>query len=131
MHRNKVELMGFLGKTPEIRETTSGTKVASFSLCTTERYKDKEGNKKERSEWHNIVAWGKHAELSANYLKKGDPAFIEGRITSRSWDDKDGNKKYITEIVMQDVQFLSNKSSNQPQTTEDDIPSVVDDDLPF
>jgi len=128
MHLNKIFLLGHLGKDPEIKETPNGTKVVNFSLATTEKYNDKEGNKQSRTEWHNIVAWGKTAELCNSYLKKGDPAFIEGRITSRSWDDKDGNKRYTTEVVVRDVQFLKSGNGGGQQTT---APLPVEDDMPF
>jgi single-strand DNA-binding protein len=104
---NKVILIGNLGKDPELRYTPSSQPVASFSLATTERWNDKNGQRQERTEWHNIVVWGKLGELCNQYLKKGRSAYIEGRISTRSWDDKDGNKKYRTEIVATQVQFLS------------------------
>ena len=104
---NKVILIGNLGKDPELRYTPSGQPVASFSVATTERWTDKNGQRQDRTEWHNIVVWGKLAELTNQYLKKGRPVYIEGRITTRSWDDRDGNKKYRTEIVANQVQFLS------------------------
>ncbi len=104
---NKVILIGNLGKDPELRYTPGGQAVASFSIATTERWTDKNGQRQDRTEWHNIVVWGKLAELTNQYLKKGRPVYIEGRITTRSWDDRDGNKKYRTEIVANQVQFLS------------------------
>src|SRR5512136_178882 len=103
---NKVILVGRLGKDPEIRSTPSGTSVARFSLATDEKFTDKNGQKQERTEWHNIVAWGKLAELVNQYLKKGRSAYVEGRINTRSWDDRDGNKKYRTEITASQIQFL-------------------------
>jgi single-strand DNA-binding protein len=103
---NKVILIGNLGKDPELRYTPSGQPTANFTLATTERWTDKNGQRQEKTEWHNIVAWAKLAELVNQYLKKGRPAYVEGRITYRSWDDKDGNKKYRTEIVAQTIQFL-------------------------
>jgi single-strand DNA-binding protein len=103
---NKVILIGNLGKDPELRYTPSGQPTANFTLATTERWTDKNGQRQEKTEWHNIVVWAKLAELVNQYLKKGRPAYVEGRITYRSWDDKDGNKKYRTEIVAQTVQFL-------------------------
>jgi single-strand DNA-binding protein len=108
---NKVILIGNLGKDPELRYTPSGQPVASFSVATTERWTDKNGQKQDRTEWHNIVVWGKLAELTNQYLKKGRPVYIEGRITSRSWDDRDGNKKYRTEIVANQIQFLGSGPS--------------------
>ena len=103
---NKVILIGNLGKDPELRYTPAGQPVATFSLATTERWNDRNGQRQDRTEWHNIVAWGKLAELVNQYLKKGRSAYIEGRITTRSWDDKDGNKRYKTEIVANTIQFL-------------------------
>jgi single-strand DNA-binding protein len=110
---NKVILIGNLGKDPELRYTPSGQPTANFSLATTERWTDKNGQKQERTEWHNIVAWGKLAELVNQYLKKGRSAYVEGRISTRSWDDRDGNKKYRTEIVANQIQFLGG-SPGQP-----------------
>ena len=103
---NKAILIGNLGKDPELRYTPGGQPTASFSLATTDRWTDKNGQKQERTEWHNIVAWGKLAELVNQYLKKGRSAYVEGRIATRSWDDRDGNKKYRTEIVANQIQFL-------------------------
>jgi single-strand DNA-binding protein len=103
---NKAILLGNLGRDPEVRRTPAGTSVASFTLATTERYTDKSGQKQDKTEWHNIVAWGRLAELAGQYLKKGRTVYIEGRITNRSWDDKDGNKKYKSEINAQVIQFL-------------------------
>jgi single-strand DNA-binding protein len=103
---NKVILIGNLGKDPELKYTPGGQPVATFSLATQERFTDKSGQRQDRTEWHNIVAWGKLAELVNQYLKKGRTAYIEGRITTRSWDDKDGNKKYRTEIVANSVEFI-------------------------
>jgi single-strand DNA-binding protein len=103
---NKVILIGNLGKDPEMRYTPSGQAVATFSLATTERRTDKTGQRKDLTEWHNLVAFGKTAELINQYLKKGRSCYIEGKIQTRSWDDKDGNKKYKTEILVNTVQFL-------------------------
>src|SRR5512136_49148 len=103
---NKVILIGNLGRDPELRYTPGGQPTAGFSLATTEKWTDKNGQKQERTEWHNIVAWGKLAELVNQYLKKGRSAYVEGRINTRSWDDRDGNKKYRTEITASQIQFL-------------------------
>jgi single-strand DNA-binding protein len=103
---NKVILVGNLGKDPEVRFTPSGRAVAKFSLATTDSWTDQESARQERTEWHNIVVWGKQAELCGQYLSKGRQAYIEGAIRSRSYDDKEGNKRYITEIVAQRIQFL-------------------------
>ena len=143
---NKVILIGNLGKDPELRYTPSGQPVATFSLATTERWNDRNGQRQDRTEWHNIVAWGKLGELVNQYLKKGRSAYIEGRITTRSWEDKDGNKRYKTEIVANQVQFLGAASQSPgdmdpgPVHTFSDIESpssgpeattVAEDDLPF
>ncbi len=108
---NKVILLGNLGKDPEVKFTPQGTAVAKFSLATNERFKDKDGNWQDRTEWHNIVAWARLAEICGEYLKKGGKVYIEGRIQTRSWDDKEtGQKKYMTEIVAQDLVLLSGRS---------------------
>ena len=105
---NKDFLIGNLGKDPEVKYTPSGTAMAKFSLATNERYKDKSGEFQERTEWHNIVAWQRLAEIAGEYLKKGRSVYIEGRIQTRSWDDKQtGQKKYMTEIVANDLVLLS------------------------
>lgn len=106
MSVNKVILVGNVGKDPELRYTASGAAVATFSLATSERYKDREGNQQEKTEWHNIVAWRQLAEICGKYLKKGRQVYIEGRIQTRSYDDRDGNKRYITEIVADQMQML-------------------------
>ena len=106
MSVNKVILVGNLGKDPELRYTASGTAVANFSLATTERYKDRDGNSQEKTEWHNIVVWRQLAEICGKYLTKGKQIYIEGKIQTRSYDDRDGNKRYITEIVVDQMQML-------------------------
>ena len=102
---NKVILIGRLGADPELRYTPGGQGVANFNLATSESW-SKEGQKQERTEWHRIVAWGKLAELCSQYLAKGRQVFVEGRLQTRSWEDKEGQKRYTTEIVAQNVQFL-------------------------
>jgi len=105
---NKVILLGNVGKDPEIRSTTGGTLVANLSLATSERYKDKSGEWQERTEWHNLVSYARGAEILRDYVKKGSKLYVEGRITTRSWDDKDNGKKaYRTEIVVNDISLLS------------------------
>jgi single-strand DNA-binding protein len=106
---NKVMLIGNLGKDPEVRFTPGGQAVANFSIATTERWKGKDGNQEEKTEWHNIVVWGKLAELCREYLHKGRPCFVEGRLQTRSWDDKEGKKRYTTEVVAQTIQFLGGR----------------------
>jgi single-strand DNA-binding protein len=109
---NKAMLIGNLGKDPELRYTTSGVAVATFSLATNESWKDQDGNLQERTEWHNIVAWKKLAEICGEWLKKGKKVYIEGRIQTRSYDDKNtGTKKYITEIVADNMIMLDYKTA--------------------
>lgn len=107
MSVNKVILVGNLGKDPELRYTPSGAAVATFSLATTNPFKDREGNR--TTEWHNIVAWRQLAEICGKFLHKGKQVYIEGRIQTRSYDDRDGNKRYITEIVAEQMQMLGSR----------------------
>src|SRR5512141_3045802 len=110
---NKVILVGRLGKDPEIRSTPSGTIVARFSLATDEKFTDRNGEEQERTEWHNIVAWGKLAEICGQYLKKGKLVYIDGSIRTDSWDDKEsGQKKYRTEIVARDMKMLDRRGDD-------------------
>ena len=109
MSVNKVILVGNLGKDPELRYTPSGAAVATFSLATTERYKDRDGNRQDKTEWHNIVAWRQLAEICGKYLHKGKQVYIEGKIQTRSYDDRDGNKRYITEIVADQMHMLGSR----------------------
>lgn len=112
---NKVILVGYLGKDPELRQTSGGSSVANFSMATSEHWRDgASGEKKERTEWHRIVAWGKSAEFCANYLTKGRLVYVEGRIQTREWDDKEGNRQRTTEIVASNVTALG-KGNDQPQ----------------
>jgi len=115
MSVNKVILVGNLGKDPELRYTPSGAAVATFSLATSERYKDRDGQQQEKTEWHNIVAWRQLAEICGKYLHKGKQVYIEGRIQTRSYDDKDGNKRYITEIVADQMQMLGGRGEEGGQ----------------
>ena len=103
---NKVILVGNLGRDPELRYTQNGQAVANFTLATSENWTDKSGERTERTEWHRIVTWGKTAELCAQYLAKGRTVYIEGRLQTRDWEDRDGNKRQTTEINAQTVQFL-------------------------
>lgn len=144
---NKVILIGHLGGDPEMRYTPSGAGVCEFRIATTESWKDKQGAKQERTEWHRIVVWGKLAEICGKYLAKGRQVFIEGRIQTRSWDDKEGQKRYMTEIVANEVQFLGggNRDGAGRRGGDDDGPppdgdagngggfggARPDDDLPF
>ena len=142
---NKVILLGNLGADPELRYTNSGTAVANFRIATNERWSDKNGTAQERTEWHNIVAWGKLAEICGKYLKKGRSVYIEGRLQTRSWDDQAGNKRYTTEVVSQVMQMLGGRGgesqegewSARPAPEEAAVPDIPvgsaasDDDLPF
>ncbi|MBN2226780.1 MAG: single-stranded DNA-binding protein [candidate division Zixibacteria bacterium] len=137
---NKVILIGNLGKDPELKYTPGGQAVANFSLATTEKWRDKDGNMQDKTEWHNIVLWGRQAEIAKEYLAKGRQVYIEGRIQTRSWDDKDGNKRYTTEIVGQRMQFLGTRDQSASPVPAGDMPpqapqpndlSGEDDDLPF
>jgi single-strand DNA-binding protein len=112
MSVNKVILLGRLGQDPELKYTPGGSPVCNFSLATTESWTDKSGQKQEKTEWHRVVVWGKLAELCNQYLAKGRQAFLEGRLQTRAWDDKDGNKRYTTEILASTVQFIGGPSAN-------------------
>jgi len=139
---NKVILIGNLGKDPEVRSLESGAKVANFSLATTEYFKGKDGQRQEATEWHNIVLWNQLADLAEKYLKKGNSIYLEGRIKTRSYDDKDGVKKYVTEIFGNQMTFLGgpkseggsqqDSSSGKAALQDADIVEDSDDgDLPF
>lgn len=106
MSVNKVLIIGRLGQNPEVRYTPSGAAVGNFSVATSESWNDKSGQKQERTEWHRVVVWGKTAEHCAQYLTKGRQVYVEGRLQTRQWQDKDGQTKYTTEIQAQTVQFL-------------------------
>src|SRR5512136_978736 len=106
---NKVMLIGNLGKDPEVRYTASGTAVASFSLATSEKFKNKNGEWEEKTEWHNITLWARLAEIAGEYLSKGKTVYIEGRLQTRKWQDRDGRDRYTTEIVGEKMQMLSAK----------------------
>src|SRR2546421_1355656 len=112
---NKVTLLGNLGKDPEVKFTPQGTAVAKLTLATNERYKDKDGQWQDRTEWHNIVLWQRLAEIAGEYLKKGSKVYIEGRIKTDSLDDKQsGQKKYMTNIVGNDIVLLSGRGEGEP-----------------
>jgi single-strand DNA-binding protein len=103
---NKVILVGNLGRDPELRYTTNGTPVANFTMATTERWTDPSGEKKERTEWHRIVVWGKQAEIVGEYLRKGRQVYVEGSLQTREWTDREGAKRYTTEVRAMRVQML-------------------------
>ena len=110
---NKVILVGNVGRDPEVRTTPSGQQVAKFSLATSENFTSKQGEKQERTEWHNIVVWGKLADLCRQYVQKGRQIYLEGRIQTSSWTDQAGTKKYRTEIIAQTIQFLGRPGERQ------------------
>src|SRR5689334_6739259 len=148
---NKVILVGNLGADPEVRFTPSGQAVANFRIATSESWTDKSGNKQERTEWHRIVVWGKMGELCGEYLAKGRKCYVEGRIQTREWNDKEGKKNYTTEIVAQNVQFLGGREGmgtgpGKPKNGEEDYgmpppgaddgmsapaPQAAEEDIPF
>ena len=143
---NKVILVGNLGKDPEVRYLEGGTAVAKFPLATSETYKNKEGQKVDSTEWHNIVMWRGLAEIAEKFLKKGSLVYIEGKIRTRAYDDKEGNKRYATEIIADSMTMLgrrSDETSHTPANTEfqkqaQETPTIVQagaeqtgDDLPF
>lgn len=137
---NKVILIGNLGSDPEVRYLPSGQAVGNFNIATTEKWTGKDGNPGERTEWHRIVVFGKQAENCKEYLRKGRQVYVEGRLQTREWDDKEGQKRKTTEVIAQTVQFLGqgaggggrDKSSEAPTPTTDE-PSILggEDDIPF
>jgi single-strand DNA-binding protein len=144
---NKIMLIGHLGKDPEIRYTPDGSAVASFSLATSENWTDKSGSRQEHTEWHNIVAWSRLADLSKRFLTKGRQVYIEGRIRSREWNDKDGNKRRTTEVIATQMVLLGSRpqgadagvhsmepvSRNAPDSSEPAFgdAGITDSDIPF
>ncbi|MCB0754929.1 MAG: single-stranded DNA-binding protein [Flavobacteriales bacterium] len=142
---NKVILVGRLGADPEVRSLESGTKVASIRVATSEKYKDRNGNQVEATEWHNVVLWRGLADVTEKYLKKGDQVYVEGRIKTRKWTDKDGNDRYSTDIVANEMTMLGGASgggnsgggqSSAPAHNQVNEPAAsslddIDDDLPF
>ena len=136
---NKVILIGNLGRDPELRYTQSGQAVANFTLATSENWTSKEGKREERTEWHRVVAWGRTAELCAQYLSKGRTVYIEGRLQTREWENREGQKQRTTEVVAQSVQFLGGprgsgggSAGGAPSEPSDEpTPPPPDDDVPF
>jgi single-strand DNA-binding protein len=140
MSVNKAILIGNLGKDPEVRFTSTGRAVARFPIATSEVWTDADGNRQERTEWHNIIVWGKQGETCGQYLAKGRQVFVEGSIRSRSYDDKSGNKRYVTEIVAQRIRFLGGGGGTRvaPEVESGGSEEMVaggqpplDDDIPF
>jgi len=142
---NKVILIGNLGRDPELRSTTTGQQVASFSLATSRRWNDRDGNRQEQTEWHNIVCWGRQAEVASQYLTKGKQIYVEGRIHTNSWDDRQsGEKRYRTEIICDNFQMLGSRGDaggsgfggqrTEPPDAGGEAPpagGAEDDDIPF
>ena len=139
---NKVILVGNLGRDAEVRSTAGGTSVATLNLATTEVWNDKQGQKQEKTEWHRIVVWGKQAESLQEYLVKGKQIYVEGRLQTRQWDDKDGNKRYTTEIKADRITLLGggvgrsggmDRGASQAAGASDESPMepITDDDIPF
>lgn len=130
----KVLIGGRLGKDPEVRMTSSGQKVANFSVAVTEKYKDRNGMQQEKTEWVNIVFWGRQAEICEQYLRKGSPVYVEGKLETSSWDDNNGQKRYKTEVRGLMMQMLGNKNqsdSNQSTSTNQNDFNQSEEDLPF
>lgn len=129
---NKAQVIGNIGKDAEVRYTAGGTAVANFSLATSEQWRDKEsGEKKERTEWHKIVVWGKTAEALSPYLLKGKQVYVEGALQTRKWQDKDGNDKYTTEIRSDRIVLLGGGGSKRRSDEDSGAEPVADDDIPF
>lgn len=147
MSVNKAILVGRLGKDPETRYTSGGQAVCNFTLATDESFKDRSGERQKRTEWHRIVVWAKQAEIAQQYLHKGSLVYVEGRIQTRQWDDKEGQKRTTTEIVATNFRMLGGRGDNAgggaaagaadaeglaPRTSEDShMPEVSDEDIPF
>jgi len=141
---NKVILIGNLGRDPEVRYTASGQPVANFTMATTERWNDAAGERKERTEWHRIVVWGKQAEIAGEYLRKGRQVYVEGSLQTREWTDREGNKKQTTEVTAQRFQMLGRQGDSEGSGPDRDRPTdrptaavaesgggFEDDDIPF
>lgn len=138
---NKVLILGNLGADPELAYGPSGQPVARFNVATNEVYLDREGNRQEHTEWHRVVVWGKQAENCKEYLRKGRTVFVEGRIRTREWMDKQGQRRFTTEIIAQNVQFLWGPNRTQeengagivepPTTDTSEPPAIVDEEVPF
>ena len=131
---NKVIVLGNLGKDPELRHLPNGDAVCNFSLATTESWKDKDGNKQDKTEWHNVVIFRKLAEIAGEYLKKGRPVYIEDRLQTRKWQDKEGKDRYTTEIVADQMQMLGSRDEAKEVAKPTQAPTGFEDmesDIPF
>jgi single-strand DNA-binding protein len=127
---NKAMVIGNLGSDPDVRYTQNGTPVATFSIATSERWKDKDGQMQETTEWHRIVVWRALAEVCREYLKKGDKVYIEGKMQTRKWQDSDGNDRFVTEIIARNMEMLGGKT-NPAETNNEGDPSFMNGDVPF
>ena len=135
---NRVTLVGRLGRDPEMRQTGTGNPVVNFSVATNESWKDKNGEQQERTEWHKVIAWGRLAEICNEYLTKGKQVYIEGRLQTNEWEDKDGNKRYTTEVVANEMKMLGTRSeegytspSEQASKGGEMDSGLTEDDIPF
>ncbi len=143
---NKVMLIGNLGKDPEVKTLDNGAKIATFPLATSETYKDKEGNRQTRTEWHNMVLWRGLADIAESYLHKGSQVYLEGRLSTRKWEDKEGNTRYTTEVIGDNLVLLSRANDQQKggmgasaggfnapasRPAIEEMGGGADDDLPF
>ena len=139
---NKVIVVGNLGRDPELRSTASGQQVANFTVATNRKWRDKDGNRQEQTEWHDIVVWGRQAEVAGQYLSKGRQIYIEGRLQTRSWEDREsGAKKYRTEVICENFQMLGQRGDSDggyqpngapgPAPDSPPAPGAEDDDIPF
>ena len=122
---NSVNLIGAVGNDPEVRTLQGGAKVASFRLATTERYKDRDGNKNEQTEWHSITVWNGKADFVEKYVKKGNNLFISGKLSTRQWTDQSGNKRYTTEVVADNIQMLDRKPKENKPVIDEDLPDFL------
>jgi single-strand DNA-binding protein len=142
---NRAEIIGYLGRDPEARTTTEGTAVVTLSIATSEKWKDRDGKQQERTEWHRCIAWGKLAEICAKYLKKGGLVYVEGRLETQKWTDKEGIERYTTQVRMDQMRMLSGRpegssrppspdptsSSAPPQKSTARKIDDLEDDIPF
>ena len=132
---NKVQLIGNLGADPDFRSTPSGTSVVSLRVATTETWNNKDGQQEQKTEWHRVVMWGKLAEIARDYLKKGKQVYLEGRLQTSSWEDRDGQKRYTTEVVANQMLMLGGRDQDAPDMGDVGQPETVashdEDDLPF
>lgn len=126
---NKAIILGYAGADPELRYTSGGTAVANLNVATTRKWKDGNGDKQEETEWHRIVLWKRQAEVAKEFVNKGSLVYIEGRIQTRSWEDKDGTKKYTTEIIADRIQLIGGKSDKPAKDDDEELP--FDDDSTF